>query len=250
MWPLALFLIFRRHWQGAIALAATVAVGYAATTWRIGLQSQIAYFTEVLPAINETFRAYPENISVWTLGWRLFDGTGSSVVLAASAPPLVPLRAIAPSASLVLALLVLLLGTIAMCRIRHVGLGFSLAVCLGIMVAPVSWSHYLVLAVVPALEVVSALRSQPFPRWLFCASAWVGVALLLSNTMWKALAILVFGSEPALGYTTSLAVALAAGAPGAAIAGLALLIGYLGLKEAERSAVWWMGSGRGWKAAR
>jgi len=104
------------------------------------------YFREVLPVILNVNRSHVRNGSVASLGWRIFEGTGSPVIFGATAPPLVENASLALITSTVLPLLVVVVSCIVI-RHRRLDLDASLGVfiCISILVSPISWPHYQVL---------------------------------------------------------------------------------------------------------
>src|SRR3990172_1765021 len=126
----------------------------------VGLGRVVRYFSEVLPKESETYRAVVSNLSVWSFGWRAFDGTGptasGSVVLSGlygvTAPPLVSSATAALITSTGLAALVLASAYLGVRRVRGLSASLGLMICASILISPVSWGHYLVLAAIPVAQ--------------------------------------------------------------------------------------------------
>jgi len=228
-WPLLLLFTLRRDWRALGASLSTIAIGYAVSTWAVGLGPAVAYLREVLPGVAYAYRAHAWNISAWSLGWRMFDGTGSSVLAGIDAPPLARSAPAALVVSAGVPIVVLLLSCLIARKQRDPDASFGVMVCASILVSPISWGHYLVLAAVPAAYAVSWLGRQDLPSRE--ANVALGVAALLvpSFREWAKLAILIAGqsSPPDEMLALPFAPSLLTLAPAIAIGGLGYLVAML-----------------------
>ena len=156
-WPaLPLFALWRA-WRVVGAAAATALAGLTAAAVVVGVGPVASYLTEVLPTVSDAYRAYDRNISLWAVGWRLFDGTGSAVLVGVAAPPLVEAEALARLVSAALPIGALLAACLIARRERDRERSFALMVCLSVLVNPIAWSHYLVLTLLPLATVLARL---------------------------------------------------------------------------------------------
>lgn len=224
-WPLLLVFVMRRDWRPLVSSLSTALLGYAAATLVIGVGAASYYFTQVLPGVTRLYQATPYNISAWTVGWRVFDGTRSEVLAGIDAPPLTYSPSAAAVVSAALPGLVLLVFLVALLGQRSLSRSLGLMICASILISPISWNHYLLLAAVPAVEVGSWLVRHDLPSQETNAALVVGILLVLGNT-WGELAIRVAGEMPVLGSTTLIpfAPALLTLGPAVAVAALALLL--------------------------
>lgn len=232
LWPLALFLLLQRNWRTFGSLTVTVLLGYCITVWRIGYQAHLIYFTRTLPEVSQLYKAHVSNISLWSLGWRLFDGTGIEQVTLPTAPPLVRNPTAAQFVSIAIPLLTMLTAYLAVRRIRRTDEWFGLAICVSILVSPIAWTHYMTLATIPAAQAIRWLADRAYPRGKTVAAMVVGGLLLLPPEVAARLTYMLApaGTTPP---ATSLPflVALSQMEPALAVAALAWLVATLQMEN-------------------
>lgn len=206
LWPLLLLLLLRQMWRPLVASLVTIATGYAIAIWAFGLESVLAYFTQVLPAVADGYKAFIGNISLSTLGWRLLDGTGSPTIPGQSAPPLLRSMLGARFLSAAAPAVVLILASVVARRHRSFDAALGVMVCASIVASPISWSHYLVLVCIPIAYVIGWLAQQGFPRRETNVFLIIGLLLFLPYSVWLLLAGSFVGSV--IGQTEASPVAL------------------------------------------
>jgi alpha-1,2-mannosyltransferase len=157
--PLLLLFVLRRDWRALVGAGSVIFAGYLVAAGAAGLDTLGTYFTTVLPLVTRIYRASWGNISISSLGWRLFYGTGAGTTGQTIAPPLVKSTVAAQVASLALPGLLLLVASWAVRKQRSLGVSLGVMMGAGILLGPISWPHYLVLATMPAAHVI---------RWLVC----------------------------------------------------------------------------------
>lgn len=189
--PLALVLLLCHRWRALAGLTLVVATGHAVVTWTIGLEAVISYFTHALPVTTEAYRGYIGNRSLWSLVWRVFAGTGSSIVPGMQAPPLVDALALIPLVSVTLVAVVLVPTCLRLWRTRSVHEGLGLMLCVSLLASPISWTHYWVLLLLPSAQVISWLRNASWPRAPTNAALAVALALLPNPDVWGVLGFAV-----------------------------------------------------------
>ncbi|MHB1159210.1 MAG: glycosyltransferase family 87 protein [Chloroflexota bacterium] len=221
-WPVLLVFVMYRDWRALAAAFSTALLGYLMAAWVIGFGGVLAYLTQVVPAVTHLYQANPYNISAWTVGWRLFDGTRSGVLAGISAPPLVQSTPAAAAVSAALPALILLASLIAVRRQRSVARSLGLMICVSILVSPISWNHYLILAAIPAIEVGSWLIRHHLPPRETNLALVVAVLMLTGNE-WTEWALAVAGA-PDGATTIPFAPALLTLGPAVAVAALALVL--------------------------
>lgn len=211
-WPWLLALVLRRAWRALFACVAVVLVGTALCALRVGPGVQVEYATRVLPEVSALYATEPTNISFWTVGPRLFEGAEGARLLGAAVP------------------LVVLLLSVAWLRTRP-SLCHALGVltCVSILVNPISWGYYLVLAILPAAQVLAWLRERDYPRGPLLLGAAIGVGLYLGGGDWRALASLV-GFAPLANLITL--------GPGLSVAALGALLGWMALQPGLGGTRW------------
>jgi hypothetical protein len=162
-WPLIIFLMLRRNWRATCAaITTTIAANVAAATF-IGFDRMAHYYLKIGSSVSELYHAHFANFSLWSIGWRLFDGTGSPVLGGVNAPPLFNAPAIAPFISIAIPFAMLIIGLKFAFQARNLDTSFGIMICLMILVSPIAWNHYLITALIPFVIVVQNLSSLHWP---------------------------------------------------------------------------------------
>lgn len=179
MWPLLLLLLLRRQWRAVAACLVTVLIGYTLAAGVVGLPSLWTYLIDVLPAVARYYQGHV-NQSVWNLGHRL-----ALDVLIVGLPRLQPFQSLlATGLAAGLSALVLIGAVVTTLRLPLIWAA-GVMVCVSIVINPISWPHYLVLALVPAASVF---------RWLWMSKGpvretnWalvIALLLLPSYGVWS-----------------------------------------------------------------
>jgi hypothetical protein len=160
-WPLLLLFVFRRDWRALVGAFSVVLGGYLVAGCVVGLDTVAAYFTTVLPLVTSAYRSSWGNLSISSLGWRLFLGTGSGRITVA--PPLLESAAAAQVASVALPALLLLIASLAVRKQRSLDVSFGVIIVVSILASPISWLYYLVLLAIPATQVIDWLAYHRLP---------------------------------------------------------------------------------------
>jgi alpha-1,2-mannosyltransferase len=86
--PLLLLFVLWKDWHALAAALFGVSAGYLTASFVVGLDKIETYFTVVLLSVTSIYRASWGNVSISSLGWRLFDGTQATTTTGyALAPP-------------------------------------------------------------------------------------------------------------------------------------------------------------------
>jgi len=185
-WPMMVVLIVARRWAGVVAAGATIAIAQVAAVAVMGLSTVAGYYLHVAPLVATLYRASFLNLSPASLGWRLFDGTGSAAAISYLAPPVAALPSLAPIASYAVALAILVFAVWQMFRIAEFDARFALMVATSLLVSPIVWDHYLLVAAIPGLIIAANLRTLGYPR-RSTALAIAGAVLVALPGVWLAL---------------------------------------------------------------
>jgi hypothetical protein len=171
VWPVALLLLFYRRWQALIVLAFVFVAANLLAGLIIDLEVLIFYYTSVGAGVEAMYRSHEDNFSIWSIGWRLFDGVGSTAVHANNtiiggiqAPPLIYWPEIAPYVSLALLILFLLLIAAIVWRAKTLDAAFAVLVGAAVIANPIAWSHYLILLIIPITVAGRCLLRLGLPR--------------------------------------------------------------------------------------
>lgn len=194
VWPVLVLLALRRDWRAAGATVLTVLITYASAVSLIGFDAVRAYFVDVAPSVHRGFCAVATNQSLTSIGWRVFDGAGPVKWSGISVPPLVRCAWLAPVTAFLLPALAVVVVCRAIWNRRATEESLGLFVCLSLVVSPVSWEHYRVLALIPAAQVILWLRRNSWPQRETTMALVVGGLLLISARRWLWLALWLDGN--------------------------------------------------------
>ena len=152
-WPILMWWAIRRKWTAVWAAMVTIGTLNALAALILHPRVVVRYYFATAQNVTPHYQAFAFNFSPWTVGWRLFSGTGSSVLMSITAPPLFHAPQIAPIASLaIVAALFVALMTIVL-RTDDPLVSYPMLLCLSILLSPVTWIHYFTW-VLPALVIL------------------------------------------------------------------------------------------------
>lgn len=229
-WPVVLFLVLRRRWKAVFAAGGAVLAAHLVSGLLMGFDRLWFYYTEVGGQVTLLYRAHERNFSVWSIGYRLFEGTGSTAGASISAPPLVSLPLVAPVIGYVLMVLLLSVCLYLSVRASDFDISVGILVCASMVINPVAWSHYLVMALLP---VAVLLRQWRLNRLTNVSIRWTTIVLLLLflGTGIRGLILLVSGHG--LNLTGPVTVPFAAAL--FSLVPLAVVLGLMGMLAARTS---------------
>lgn len=196
-WPLVIFLALRKKWRAAITALTTFALANIAAAWFIGLEGLRDYYLKVGPGVSALCRAHAGNSSLCSIGWRLFEGTGSSLLAGIEAPPLAYAPKLAQWVSFALPLAVLSIGLWLALRARNFDLSFGIMVCLSLLVSPWVWPFYFALLVIPLVIAGQCLYILDFPRKETNIFMAVALSLYIPNVFLHKF-VLLFAQRPGI----------------------------------------------------
>ncbi|MGH9939838.1 MAG: glycosyltransferase family 87 protein [Blastocatellia bacterium] len=186
IWPVIIYLLLRRRWVALVAAGLVITVTHVIAAFAIGASSVINYYLKAGPYVARFYRTDPQNVSVWTLGWRLFDQSGEPAAGQTfypalwEAPFLVELTTYAVPTALTAIVLAVAL------RARLFDTAFAELICVSLLVNPVAWYHYLVIAFIPVAIAARRLQQLGLPTGL----TLLGGALFLIQTRGAVLSLL------------------------------------------------------------
>jgi hypothetical protein len=225
-WPVVIFLALRRNWRAVGAAGITALAANLAAALLMGFDRVVYFYREVSTIVSPLYRAHEGNFSAWTVGWRLFDGTGSPVLHGVQAPPLVSAPALARYVSFAAPVVLLGAGLALALRARSFDASFGVLVCVSILVNPVAWSHYLILASIPLVILGRRLLDLGLPRKESYALLALCLLLLIPRTELRRIILLLGGQELVAGASPDVpfASALLSFIPALAVLGLLWLV--------------------------
>lgn len=145
-WPIALVFALRRRFRAALVAFVTAAALNLACLSFLSFPELVDYYTRIGPLNAGYWRGAEGNLSAWTVSGRLFSGFGFGLHV----DPLWPNPQLA-SLTLAIApafLLAALLAASARARNPETAFGFS--VMASVLLSPICWPFYFLLALVPA----------------------------------------------------------------------------------------------------
>ncbi|GAC1633403.1 MAG: hypothetical protein NVS4B2_19120 [Chloroflexota bacterium] len=163
LFPLAL-LLFRSRRSMLSALLTGSGFIFPVALWS-GL-AVFAGYVHALPVVSTVYRSAAMNLSLGSLPWRVFSGTGSPnpYLAGVTAPPVVHIPALAGLLSPALvAAVALQIGVLAW-RTRDIRVAAVLLVFASLLCSPIVWSIYLVMLIVPVFVVTERVRHGTIPR--------------------------------------------------------------------------------------
>jgi hypothetical protein len=144
-----------------VAALSVISGGYLVAGCVVGVDTLETYFMTVLPLVAGTYRASWGNYSISSLAWRIFHGLEEDGIV--FAPPLIKSTLAAQVASIGLPVLLLLAAYLASRKQRDLDVSFALVVIVSILISPIAWTSYLVLAAIPAVHVIHWLLRHRLP---------------------------------------------------------------------------------------
>ncbi len=73
-WPFVIFLAIRKNWEALIAAGVTIIIAHMGVALLMGIDRIVYYYSKVVAIVPPFYQAYDGNFSMWTVGWKLFEG--------------------------------------------------------------------------------------------------------------------------------------------------------------------------------
>jgi hypothetical protein len=180
-WPLIIYFALKKDWRTLLTSCLT-AIGLNLIALMVmGIGPIMDYYLQVTRQVAAIYHSFLTNYSLWSIGYRLFEGTRPIGVDFISAPPLVNLPQIAPLVSAGLAAAFLLTGLIWAIRSRDRDIAFAILVCVIIAISPISWDHYYVMIIISLAVLSFNLLNHSFPTWPTIVFILIALMLFLFN---------------------------------------------------------------------
>lgn len=157
-WPIIIFLIVRLKWKSIIAVAVVLSVTNLLAILVLGIEVWKDYYLKIAPSASY-IRTFEYNLSASAFGLHMFSEMGWNHKLI----PLWNSPTLALVSSSLITLSILLIGLGMALRASTFDTAFGLLTGVSILVSPVAWSCYLVLAAIPAVILVGRLSASVFP---------------------------------------------------------------------------------------
>ncbi len=193
-WPILIYFLIRKNWSVVVAAGITVVVAHVIAALILGPSTVLFYYLHVGSEVSSLYRAYAFNFSLWTLGWRLFEGTGATVILGLSAPPFIFIPSLAPPVSFFVVLGFVVLGIGWAIRTKEYAAALAILVCVTILANPVTWGHYLMLLSIPLVVIGRYIVKLDFPKRETYLSVVFILLLLIPRSVLES-AVLLMGTQ-------------------------------------------------------
>lgn len=178
LWPLAVYFLLKRRWRVLVPLGVTIGVLNFMAGAVLGFETLINYYTNVSAQVAPLYKAATFNLSLWTIGWRVFSGTGSYLT-GTDALPLVNLPLAGQIISFGLPALLFLYVFWRLWFSRDLDLAFAALMSLSLLISPITWTHYYVMAVIPILVISQRLSALFYPLKSSIVFAIVTIAVYI-----------------------------------------------------------------------
>ncbi len=175
--PAVVYSLWKRQWSVVLAASVMIVALHAAC---LGIMPGAVgkYYTEIAPHANSGYSASDRNISLWTVGQRVFGGLYSQATInSIKAPALIPAPGLARVCGAAVAVFTFIAALRYASKSIDVGDGFLAMLALSTVFNPIAWEIYLVVLLLPLTVVARRLARGDWP--LRATAAWTALVLLL-----------------------------------------------------------------------
>jgi len=181
-WPLMIYLIWKKDWRTLVAASITTVVLNLVSLIVNGFGPFTDYYLKVSSQVFSIYHAFMLNLSLWSIGYRLFEGTGSSFLPNYfKAHPLIAIPGLAPLVSAGLVVAFLITGMVWAVHSCDMETAFAILVCIIVAISPISWDHYFVMIIISLVIMFRNLTRQSFPTWQTLIFIIITLMLFLFN---------------------------------------------------------------------
>jgi hypothetical protein len=164
-WPLIIYFAIKKDWRTVISSCLTAIGLNLMALFVIGIGPVMDYYLRVMMQVSAIYHSFLKNYSLWSIGYRFFEGTrpiGGDYI---SAPPLINMPGLAPFVSAGLAAAFLIIGLIWAERSKDPDIAYSILVCVLVAISPISWDHYYLMVIISLVVLLINLAKHSFPTW-------------------------------------------------------------------------------------
>jgi len=235
--PILIFLTMRKRWRAVGWATFTAALCNLLAAGFIGWPAMMQYYLRIGAEVTHIYRAAGHNYALWTLGWRVFEGSLAHSVIGFSAPPLFNAPQLARPASIAVCGLVLLVGLWLARQLDDREEAYGILIHLTLLLNPVSWTYHIPLTIIPLSMTYALLKRQSFPRkeTIFCILLLTIISLPFSAILAMQQSFGAADSGVAAGVRISFPVGMLSLAPAASLAGLTVLLYHLTQRQDRSS---------------
>jgi Glycosyltransferase family 87 len=198
-WPLVFFLLWQRRWRAVGTAAGVVLLANVIGLAVLGWPTVLDYYARVGGSVAELWRGYEANLSAWAWGDRVFRGVGWGYRL----EPAFAAPALAAVATWVFPLGLFSVGLWLAVRARAFDTAFGILCAVSILVSPVTWSFYSLLAAVPVAVLLKRLANGRVRAETWCL-AGVFLSLLMAPQNFSQQIARAFGDPKVVSFAAGL----------------------------------------------
>lgn len=198
-WPLIIYLILKKDWR-AVAASVLTTLGLNLVAFFImGIGPFMDYYLHVSTQVLEIYHKFWANFSMFTIGYRLFEGTDSAIFANNyHALPLIDLPNLAPLVSIGLGAIFLVFGLVWAIRSSNVETSFAILVSMIVAISPIVWDHYYVMIIISLAVMLRNLVRHSFPTTQTLIYGSLVLLLFLFNDRIGTVMILLNGGKDLL----------------------------------------------------
>lgn len=148
-WPLLVLLAVYRKGKACTSVSATIIALNLVAALVLGFDAIDKYYRFAAPSVASLYRSFSGNLSLWSVGWKLFEGTGSTALVGVSVPPVTYLPHLAPYFSYGLVALLFSVSLFLSLRVKNFEAAYGIMISFSLLMSPLCWSHYLVVTAIP-----------------------------------------------------------------------------------------------------
>ena len=164
-WPLIIYFAVKKDWKALFSSILTTLGLNLVALIVLGFTPIMDYYLHVSMQVSAIYHGFLKNYSIWSIGYRLFEGSGLTEKDFISAPPLVDLPSAAPWVSAALAAAFLVVGLIWAIRSKEVDIAYSILICVLVAISPIAWDHYYLMILICLAVLLLNLSRHSFPTW-------------------------------------------------------------------------------------
>jgi len=180
-WPLIIYFLLKKDWRTVVVSSLTALGLNFVTLLIIGIKPFLDYLKVTSQVVN-FWRLVWDNTSLWSIGYRLFEGTKTTIVYnTLEAPPLIFMPKIAPLVSTILVVGFLLIGLVFALHSKDVDVDFAILACVIVAISPISWDHYFVMIIISLVVMLRNLARNSFPIWQTLIFSLIALLLFFFN---------------------------------------------------------------------
>ena len=194
-WPLIVYFAVKKDWRMVVSSCITVVGLNLIALFVIGIGPISDYYLRVMMQISAIYHSFLKNFSLWSIGYRLFEGTRPISGDFVSAPPLISLPKLAPFISAGLAAAFLLAGLIWAKRSKDPDIAYSIMICVLIAISPIAWDHYYVMIFISLVVLLHDLSRHSFPTWPTIIFLIIAFSFFLFNNQIDELIFIINGKD-------------------------------------------------------